>query len=56
MEEDEGSSRGCKTCLLGCEDLRQVIALSEEALFLKHALQPLLLECPGLEHLVTLLL
>lgn len=55
-EEKEGQSRGCNTCLLACEDLCQVLTLSEEALFLKHGLQLLLLECPGLEHLITFLL
>lgn len=52
-EEKEGQSRGCNTCLLACEDLCQELTLSEEALFLKHGLQLLLLECPGLEHLIT---
>lgn len=33
-----------------------MVTLSEEALFLKCGLQPLLFECPGLEHLVTFLL
>lgn len=55
-EDGEDSSWGCETCLLGCKELRQVITLSEEVLFLKHGLQPLLLECPGLEHPVAFLL
>lgn len=56
MEEKESQSRGSNTCLLAREGLCQVLTLSEEALFLKHGLQLLLLECPGLEHLVTFLL
>lgn len=55
-EEKESQSRGGNTCLLAREGLCQALTLAEETLFLKHGLQLLLLECPGLEHLVTFLL
>lgn len=44
------------TCLLGCEDLFQVVTLSQEELLLVHSLQLLLLPLPGLEHLLPLIL
>lgn len=37
-EEDREEDQEDETCLLGCEELRQVLTLSEEALFLKHGL------------------
>lgn len=48
-----GATEG--TCLLGCEGLLQVAALSKEELLPQRGLQPLLLLHPGLEDLITFL-